>query len=123
MSADNYYLIRKHPKGGYIVTNEFFSVILSGRETTEEVLERHPNILRYDTLEAAQEYANSEYAEYGVAYDFPTVTTLRTVEWDQEGLWSHIMDVTHPTTPQPKDAVESEGEQTSLWDEEFGGEA
>jgi len=69
VSSDNYYLIRKHPDGGYLVTCEFVSE--ESPLTTAEVLAWHTGHERYATLAEAQEYAYGEYSEYGVSYDFP----------------------------------------------------
>jgi hypothetical protein len=68
MSADNYYRI--HRAGGrYFVTCDFASD--ENWPSTGDILESGRPIHWYDTLEEAQEYAYSEYSEYGVTYAFP----------------------------------------------------
>lgn len=70
VSADNYYRIHKWGDR-YFVTCDFASD--ENWETTEEVVENKGDKIRfYETLEEAEEYAYSEYAEYGVVYAFPT---------------------------------------------------
>lgn len=69
MSADNYYRIHRVPNG-YVVTCEFASD--PHWDTTEEVLAKGRGRW-FATLAEAQEYAYSEYSEYGVTYAFPVV--------------------------------------------------
>ena len=71
MSADNYYRIHKY-EGRYFVTCDFASE--DEWRTTEECVNSERSIQWYDTLEAAEESAYSEYSEYGVVYAFPTKT-------------------------------------------------
>ena len=85
MSADNYEVIRKVPNqpGRYFVTCEFASD--EDWPTAEQSWESRRKWAKKNggpdaeplsyTLEEAQEYAHSEYSEYGVTYDFQTKTT------------------------------------------------
>ena len=85
MSADNYECIRRVPgqPGRYFVTCEFAST--EKWPTDEQSWENrrmwakknsHPAAEpKSYTLEEAQEYAHSEYSEYGVTYSFSTKTT------------------------------------------------
>ncbi|MGH7233916.1 MAG: hypothetical protein ACREF7_00520 [Candidatus Saccharimonadales bacterium] len=61
MSSDNFYLIRKHPAGGYTATMGFASS------------ERKPRARKTDfafkTVAEAVTYALGEYTEYGVSVD------------------------------------------------------
>ena len=59
MSADNYYVIRRHPHGGYAAVMGFAS-------TAEEPKAR-PDHQSFSTLGAALDFANSEYSEYGTS--------------------------------------------------------
>lgn len=58
MSADNYYIIRRHPKGGFSAVMGFES-----NDDTPVVREDH---LRFDTMRDAEVYASGEYTEYGI---------------------------------------------------------
>lgn len=58
MSADNYYLIRKHPSGGYIAVMGFAS-----DENTPEV---DPAQGSFATVQEAIDSVALEYAEYGI---------------------------------------------------------
>lgn len=62
MSSDNYYVVRKHPKGGYGYVMEFASDDVSDSEV-------HPDSPQFPTIEAASSRACLEYAEYGVVVD------------------------------------------------------
>jgi hypothetical protein len=59
MSADNYYLVRKHPSGGFVPLMGFASV--------NEAASIDPNreYEVFDTPEAALASVITEYAEYG----------------------------------------------------------
>lgn len=61
MSADNYYVIKKHPKGGYAAVMGFAS-----NEALPEVRDRHRSFV---TVEQAISWATNEYSEYGVSVD------------------------------------------------------
>ena len=58
MSADNFYLIRKHPNGGFAAIMGFAS-----DETELIATKKHK---QFDSLQLAHLYAYSEYSEYGV---------------------------------------------------------
>lgn len=58
MSSDNFYLIRKHPKGGYAAVMGFASC-----DDLPEVAEKHE---QFESIEDALVWAADEYAEYGV---------------------------------------------------------
>ena len=62
MSADNYYRVCSHPTGGYAVVMGFMS-----DDYDPEPTRYSP---KYNTLEAAIAYAQSEYAEYGYVVDY-----------------------------------------------------
>lgn len=59
MSADNYYVIRKHPFGGYAAVQGFAS-----DEETPEATEKHQ---QFETLSDAILWTEGEYIEYGVS--------------------------------------------------------
>lgn len=59
MSADNYYVVRKHPLGGYTYVMAF----ASDDDPDLLVGVRHPQFI---TLGEAYDAANQEYSEYGV---------------------------------------------------------
>lgn len=58
MSADNYYLIRNHPDGGYAAIMEFAS-----SDEIGEVKLKDPS---YPTVDQAILSVINEYAEYGI---------------------------------------------------------
>lgn len=65
MSADNWYLVRKHPLGGFTYVMGFASdVDEHGEERIPDVSERS---LQFPTVEAALTAALAEYSEYGVS--------------------------------------------------------
>jgi len=61
MSADNYYVIKRHPLGGYAAVMGFMS----------DDFEPHADELdpQFDTPDNALSYAMGEYSEYGVSLD------------------------------------------------------
>lgn len=60
MSADNFYIIRKHPLGGFAAVMGFASY--------DDDLEVRPGHDRqFFTVDEAWEWANKEYSEYGVS--------------------------------------------------------
>lgn len=61
MSADNYYVVRKHPKGGYTYVTGF----LSDDDPDLSVRSKHP---RYDSALEAYREASRGYSEYGVRF-------------------------------------------------------
>jgi hypothetical protein len=65
MSADNYYIIRKHPFGGFAAVMGFAS------DTDEDDLQVMPDAteldMRFVTVTSAVSYALGEYSEYGVS--------------------------------------------------------
>ena len=59
MSSDNYYLVRKHPSGGYTA----ISCSASDDDGYYPPAEtRHPE---FKTVHAAYKYASAQYSEYG----------------------------------------------------------
>ena len=60
MSADNYYVIKKHPKGGYAAVMGF-----SSDEATRDALKSDYS---FPTPAQAFSWAMDEHAEYGVHY-------------------------------------------------------
>lgn len=58
MSADNYYLVRKHPLGGFTA--------VMGFDSYDEDPIAHESDRQFDTVELAQLYGYLEYSEYGV---------------------------------------------------------
>lgn len=62
MSADNGYIIRKHPKGGYAAVHYFASNV-EDEGWPEVEPDRHP---MFSTLVAAYEYGENDWTEYGV---------------------------------------------------------
>jgi len=62
MSADNYYRICKHPKGGYAAVMGFAS--------NDEYAEPTENHRQFDTIDAAFEHAYRDpIIEYGIRVD------------------------------------------------------
>lgn len=101
MSADNYMHILKRD-GKYVVQNRSASAYYADEGHTVESIQANcdacePGKWRideswivtggrehgvvFDTLEAAEEYAYSEYSEYGVSYGFPV--KRQTIEVDE----------------------------------------
>jgi hypothetical protein len=68
MSSDNYFVVRKHPDGGYTYVTGFDSDTRNNRETGQNYLDipvRKWNT-RYRTYERALESALEDFSEYGV---------------------------------------------------------
>lgn len=59
MSVDNYYVVRRHPEGGYVILQGFESD--NGFNVDLEVENDLP---RFDTLSEARSVATSMFAEY-----------------------------------------------------------
>ena len=59
MSADNYYIIKRHPGGGYAAVMGFAS-------DEHEPRVRPAKDPRFDTVSDAVDWAGGEYSEYGV---------------------------------------------------------
>jgi hypothetical protein len=59
VSSDNYYIIRKHPKGGFAAVMGFAS------DDTDPVARDSDR--RFDSIESAFVYGTHEYSEYGVS--------------------------------------------------------
>jgi hypothetical protein len=59
MSADNYYMIRKHPTGG------FCAIECCASEDDETDPEARPGMKSWPTVEEAFDYAEMQYSEYG----------------------------------------------------------
>jgi hypothetical protein len=62
MSADNYNFIRKHPEGGYVVTECSASA--------DEAEPISPTDKRFVTFTEAVQYALDDYTEYGVFIEY-----------------------------------------------------
>lgn len=60
MSADNYWVITRHPKGGYAAVMGFAS-------DDNPDLRAQPKHEKFPTVQAALEYAENEGSEYGVS--------------------------------------------------------
>ena len=61
MSADNYYLITRHPGGGYTALMGFASDNYPLIATMKDP--------QFPTQKAAWEFANEDYSEYGIRID------------------------------------------------------
>jgi hypothetical protein len=59
MSADNYYMIRKHPTGG------FCAIECCASEDDETDPEARPGMKSWPTVDEAFDYAEMQYSEYG----------------------------------------------------------
>lgn len=59
MSADNYYIIRKHPEGGYTPVQGF----ASDDELPSVIPERHRS---FPSIDEAIEFVIDDYTEYGI---------------------------------------------------------
>lgn len=70
MSADNYYVIKKHPHGGYAAVMGFAS-----DDMRPKVRPNHHHA--FPTPAAALEYAHGEYVEYGVRIDPDVLDEMR----------------------------------------------
>lgn len=78
MSADNYYLVRKHPLGGFTYVMGFASdTDEDGEDLIPEASPIHP---QFDTKEEAMNACIHEYAEYGHSYHWETCDNHK-VEW------------------------------------------
>lgn len=78
MSADNYYLVRKHPLGGFTYVMGFASdTDDDGEEIIPEATISDP---RFDTKEAAMSACIHEYAEYGHDYHWELCEDHK-IEW------------------------------------------
>lgn len=65
MSSDNFYIIRRHPKGGFAAVMGFASDIDDqGNEITPDV---PASAQSFSTLSDALNWAINEYSEYGVS--------------------------------------------------------
>lgn len=62
MSADNYYVVRKHPEGGFTYLMGFAS---NGEDPEFEEGGAYP-LPKYASLQLAHEAATAEGSEYGV---------------------------------------------------------
>jgi len=61
MSADNYYVVRRHPSGGFTYVMGFAS-----DEEDEDIPVRHHDPM-YPTMNKALDAAMADYSEYGVS--------------------------------------------------------
>lgn len=63
MSADNFYIVRKHPLGGFAAVMGFAS---DTDENDEQIMpEAEINDKQFDKWQDAWNYALGEYSEYG----------------------------------------------------------
>lgn len=60
MSADDGYIIRKHPKGGFALVHYFQSMLELGWPPAGVHMRQHP------TVQAAWTESDSDWTEYGV---------------------------------------------------------
>lgn len=65
MSADNFYRICRHPKGGYAAIMGFMSDREDGRPPRQPDERDH----RFGTWQEAYQYADQDYTEYGIEID------------------------------------------------------
>ncbi len=79
MSADNYYLVRKHPAGGFTYVMGFASDV--DEDDVEIIPEATLDDPRFDTKEAAMSACMHEYAEYGHDYHWETICDNHKVEF------------------------------------------
>jgi hypothetical protein len=70
MSADNYYLVRKHPLGGFTYVMGFASDV--DEYDVEIVPEAKESDPQFKTKEEAMSASSHEYAEYGHSYHWET---------------------------------------------------
>lgn len=61
MSADNYYIIRKHPDGGFAALMGFAS------DDRMPVIDTDRAYKTFETVDQAVMWASDEYSEYGVS--------------------------------------------------------
>jgi hypothetical protein len=66
MSSDNFYVIRKHPQGGFAYAMGFASHDLVDDETFDMDLAIHKNSIVFETFDEAMDAALGLDAEYGV---------------------------------------------------------
>jgi hypothetical protein len=99
MSADNYYFIFKRG-AKYVVQCRFAS-------SDYEEKDKEQGGVTFDSFVAAEEYAHTEYSEYGVSYDFPTkvvetterdrlIEALNILRWSGEDCWCSMKPVDNP---------------------------
>ena len=65
MSADNYYIVRKHPNGGYAAVMGFASDVDGNDDPI--IPEARKQDEQFTTVAEALNYAINEYSEYGVS--------------------------------------------------------
>lgn len=78
MSADNYYVIRKHPDGGFVALMGFMS------NDEMPVINPAKTYRTYETADEATAWADGEYSEYGVSVhpecnEYPSQTRIDAV--------------------------------------------
>lgn len=70
MSADNYYMVRKHPLGGFTYVMGFASDIDDdGNDVIPDATESNP---QFKTKKEAMNACMHQYAEYGHSYHWET---------------------------------------------------
>ncbi|MFS0885340.1 hypothetical protein [Aeromicrobium sp. 179-A 4D2 NHS] len=102
MSADNYYLIRKHPDGGFVAVMGFMS-----NEQTPEI-DPQKAYRKFDTPDDAIWWADNEYSEYGVSVhpecnEYPSevrLAAVNTVALELFEAWSKA-EPNHGVTKHP----------------------
>lgn len=77
MSADNYYMVRKHPLGGFTFVMGFASDV--DEDNVEIIPEARGSDPIFDTRDLAMEAALREYAEYGASFHPETCLEHRNV--------------------------------------------
>lgn len=70
MSADNYYLVRKHPLGGFTYVMGFASDV--DEDDVEILPEAEESDPQFETKEEAMRASSHHYAEYGHSYHWET---------------------------------------------------
>jgi hypothetical protein len=70
MSADNYYVIRRHPAGGFAAVQGFASEDSEPRARMDHQ--------QFKTIDEAEDMAHNEYTEYGVRIHPECMNTPRT---------------------------------------------
>jgi hypothetical protein len=66
MSSDNFYVVRKHPEGGYTYITGFASFDINKDGSFKYDLPVNNNNVKYKTFDDALNAALEDYSEYGV---------------------------------------------------------
>lgn len=92
MSADNFYVVRKHPKGGYAYVCEF----ASHEDENGDQIYTVPteDYLQFDTREEAMKEAFKLDAEYGYQYHWEVYTDEEKLLYIKENAPDDQKDIT-----------------------------